>query len=57
MVILLIITILSVAISKLAYVVAAVKLGEKLSFTSLDKLRFLFAIILFVIAAWLLIQA
>lgn len=55
--ILLIITIVSVGISKLAYVMAAFKLGENLTFTSLNKCRFVFAIMLFVIAAWLLIQA
>lgn len=57
MFILLIITISSVAVSKLAYVVAAAKLGENLAFTSLNKLRFLFALMLLVIAVWLLIQA
>jgi len=57
MFILFIITISSVAVSKLAYVVAAAKLGENLAFTSLNKLRFLFALMLLVIAAWLLIQA
>jgi threonine/homoserine/homoserine lactone efflux protein len=57
MFILLIITIGSVAVSKLAYVVAAARLGENLAFTSLNKLRFLFALMLLVIAVWLLIQA